>query len=262
MPISFSTLLASATLVDGATTVEVPADWMQGRSVFGGLQAALAVRAMRSLVPDAPLRALQTTFVAPVPAGVVRARARVLRIGQSATHVEARIEDGANTLAVVVGVFGRARSSVVAVVPKQPAIVADHSFELQFVPGVFPAFIQHFTARWLRGQPPFSGATATQHVVEVGMRDEAPASESHVIAIADFIPPLALTHLRAPANGSTVTWMLELVADQFDRFPISGWRVDAELVAARDGYTSQSVMLWAPDGTPAAISRQSMLVFG
>jgi hypothetical protein len=38
--------------------------------------------------------------------------------------------------------------------------------------------------------------------------------------------------------------------------------VDAELVAARDGYTSQSVMLWAPDGTPVAISRQSMLVFG
>ncbi|HVH33257.1 MAG TPA: hypothetical protein VM847_03985, partial [Tahibacter sp.] len=43
--------------------------------------------------------------------------------------------------------------------------------------------------------------------------------------------------------------------------PAEGWRVDAELVAARDGYTSQSTWIVAPDGRPIALSRQSMVVF-
>ena len=37
---------------------------------------------------------------------------------------------------------------------------------------------------------------------------------------------------------------------------------DAQLVAARDGYTSQAVTIYAPDGTALALSQQSMLVFG
>ena len=49
------------------------------------------------------LRSLQVTFLAPVPGGPVRARANILRSGKSATHVEARIVDGDNTLAIMVG---------------------------------------------------------------------------------------------------------------------------------------------------------------
>lgn len=246
---------------DDALAGTVGADWMQGRSVFGGLQAAIGVRAMRAVLAadDVPLRTLQVTFVAPIAAGGVRATARVLRAGRSATHVEARIGDAM----VAIGVFGRARASTARVVPVRPPVVAGAPVELRHVAGESPAFLQHFRARWLRGDPPFSGATGTAHVVELGLRAGARgATECDVVALADVVPPLALSHLRAPANGSTLTWMLELVADRFDHHPLDGWRVDAELVAARDGYTSQSVMLWAPDGSPAAISRQCMLVFG
>jgi hypothetical protein len=56
--------------------------------------------------------------------------------------------------------------------------------------------------------------------------------------------------------------MLEFLRDRFDDLPLSHWRVDAEMPAARDGYISQSVMIWAPNGVPAALSRQSMVVFG
>jgi hypothetical protein len=109
---------------------------------------------------------------------------------------------------------------------------------------------------------PFSGDTALDHVLEVGIRDEGKATESHAIAIADFVPPLALSHLSAPAPGSTLTWMLEFLVDRVDQFALSGWRIDAQLVAAHDGYTSQSVMLWGPGGVPVATSHQAMLVFG
>ncbi len=62
--------------------------------------------------------------------------------------------------------------------------------------------------------------------------------------------------------GSSLTWMLEFLADSFSHLPLERWRIDLELLAARDGYTNQSGLLWAPDGSPIALSRQSMLVYG
>lgn len=262
MATAYSKLMQSAKVDAGHLAVEIPEDWAQGRSVFGGLQVAVALKAMRALAPDVPLRTLQTTFVAPVAAGLVRVQARVLRTGKSATHVEARIVDGADTAAIVVGVFGAARSSTVAVTPIQPRLEAAPSIDFRFVPGLIPSFAQHFKARWLRGLPPFTADTEREHVVEVGMLDEGPTTEGHAVAIADFIPPLGLSHLTTPAPGSTLTWMLEFLIDRVDHLPLMGWRIDAELVAARDGYTSQSVMVWGPGGEPVAISSQSMLVFG
>jgi hypothetical protein len=197
-----------------------------------------------------------------VPHGVVHASARVLRAGKSVTHVEARLFDGTSTLAVVVGVFGQARRSKAARAPIRPPVDAAEPLALAFVPGLFPAFTQHFKARWLKGSLPFSGQPNHEQVIEVGMNDSAPATEEHVVAFADFIPPVALSHLDAPAPGSTLTWMLELLTDEVAHLPLDGWRIDAELVAARDGYTHQSVMVWAPDGTAIALSRQSMIVFG
>ena len=255
-------LLAGARVEPGRASLEVTPDWLQGRTVFGGLQAALALRAMRTRVADVPLRTLQGTFLAPVPGGAMAATARVLRTGKSATHVEARLVDGDATLALLVGVFGAARASTVSVVPKMPPVESPRPLDFGYIPGVMPAFTQHFKVRFLRGAVPYTGATQTDNVLEVSLRDSGPVTEGHVLAMADFIPPIALSHLKAPAPGSTLTWMIELLAERFDGLSLERWRVDATLAAARDGYTSQSVMVWGPNGEPLATSRQSMVVFG
>ena len=258
----FSQLLRGAKREHGSLALDVPPDWMQGPSVFGGLQAVVALEAMRTCVPSAVLRTLQVTFVAPVPSGAVVARARVLRQGKSATHVEAHLVGGDETLAVMIGVFGHARPSRALRGLRQPHVDTEQAFDMVYDPVAFPGFTQHFAARWLRGALPFSGEPTREQVVEVAMIDEGPATEGHVVAIADFVPPVALAHLDAPAPASTLTWMLEFLGDGVERQPLAGWRVDAELIAARDGYTHQAVTVWAPDGTPVALSRQSMLVFG
>jgi acyl-coenzyme A thioesterase PaaI-like protein len=262
MPTPFSKLLDSAREESGVCRVEVPDDWLQGRSVFGGLQVAIAVRAMRTQVPELPLRTLQVLFAAPVPGGPVEAQARVLRSGKSTTHVEARIVDGEQTLALVVAVFGAARESVVSLAPQQTVVADTHAIPFRYVPGVTPAFTQHFDSRWLRGSLPFTHTPSREIVVEMTMRDTGNASEGHVIAIADLIPPIALSYLKTPAPGSSMTWMLEFITDRFMQLPLAGWRVDAELVFGGDGYTSQSAMVWGPGGVPVALSRQSMVVFG
>lgn len=262
MSTTFSQLMRAAERAPDEVRFEIPGDWLQGRSVFGGLQVAMMLEAMRTSAPVTPLRTLQATFVSPVSEGPVTARARVMRRGKSATHVEARLESGNDVLAVAIGVFGSPRASKAARSLVMPHVEAEGALELTYVPGVFPAFTQHFRARWLRGALPFSSQPSHHHVVDVGMHDDGSATEGHVVAIADFIPPVALSHLDAPAPGSTLTWMLQFLREDWSTLPLQGWRVDAELVAARDGYTSQSVTVWAPDGSPAALSHQSMLVFG
>lgn len=255
----FSALLAAAARSPGVLSVHVPEDWLQGRSLFGGLQAALAVEAMRTLVPGVPLRVLQTTFIGPVGGGLVTVSARVLRAGKNVTHVEARLGDDA----VFIGIFGTSRPTVVDVPLAPPPGPTPQSplRTLPFIPGVTPNFTQHYAATWRRGATPFTATPSPDPVLELAVRDEGPFTESHLIALADFIPPIALSYLRAPAPGSTVTWMLELLRHDFAAQPMSGWVIDGRLVAAKDGYTSQTVTVVAPDGVPAALSRQSMLVF-
>jgi acyl-CoA thioesterase len=249
---------------DGETWIaSISEDWLQGRSAFGGLQAALAVQVMRELISeDIPLRSLQVAFIAPIPASTVRMDAKILRQGKSVIQVEARFLDGDTTACLVIGVFGASRESALRVLPAQPAVEAMASpHVLRYVPGLLPQFTQHFEARWLQGDIPFTGSKKTSQVVEVGLKDEGVADEAQIIAFADFIPPVALSMLQQPAPGSSLTWMLELFADSRG-LPLDGWRIDAQLQAAQDGYTSQQVMLWGPNGEPVALSRQSMVVFG
>lgn len=259
----FSEAMQTVTRHGDDWQASVSEDWLQGRSAFGGLQAALALRAMRELVPThMPLRSLQTTFVAPVPAGVVGIRAQRLREGRSVIQVEASLYDGEQTLCRLVGVFGSARPSMLDFQPVQPTVENASSRELRYVEGRMPAFTQHFGARWLRGDLPFSGGHQRESVLQLSLRDEGQVDETHVLAFADFIPPIALSMFAAPTPGSSLTWMLELLRDRYDDLGMDNWRVDAELIAARDGYTNQGVMLWGPRGEPVALSRQSMVVFG
>lgn len=260
----FSKLIQSAQREGGTSKMVVGEDWLQGRSAFGGLQGALAVHAMRGLVEaEVPLRTLQVTFMAPVLEGEVHAEARVLRRGKNTQHVEARLLQGDDTLMIAIGVFGSGRPSTVKLDLQQPVVDSSQAQELPFMPGLTPAFMQHFTPRWLRGGLPFSGSDLPETVIEADFKDSAEeASELHAIALADFPPPVALSMLKELSAGSSLTWMLEFLTDDFSSLPLQGWRIDARLLAARDGYTNQSCRVWGPGGVPVALSRQSMVVFG
>lgn len=81
--VTYTKQLADLQIVGNAVTLELTQDWLQGRSGYGGWQAALAVKAMRALLGDElPLRSLQVNFIAPVPAGRVTAYAELLRRGK------------------------------------------------------------------------------------------------------------------------------------------------------------------------------------
>ncbi len=251
---------------NGVGSATVPADWMQGRSVFGGLQSALALRAMRAFVPaEVPLRALQTTFIAPV-SGAVTLEARVLRTGKSVVQAEARLVEGGQTSAIVIGVFGRARTSRVEVVAQPPTFTPLESpIDSGFVPGVTPSFIaalRHALA--VRHAAVLFGDQSLAPARDHRGRHRRPGSRERRprwSRLPTYIPPLALSMLTEPAPGQLpATWTLELLTDRFDGLALAGWRLHAELRAGRDGYTSQYAMVCAPGGHAVALSQQVMTV--
>lgn len=247
----------------GEWRAQVPEDWAQGRSLFGGIQVAVALRAMRALV-DArvPLRTLQVSFIAPLPPGELRVQCVVLRAGKSATQVEARMYDGAQLACLAVGIFGAARESVLAI--DLPATAPDREAAalkpMPYLAGAMPAFLQHTDMRWARGSLPFMGGSDPRAQIWVRLKGETGCDECTVVALADTPPPLGLTLLKKPAPGSSMTWMLEFFRHDFPQGE-GFWLLDAQLSAARDGYTSQTLTMYDPQLRPVALSRQSMVVF-
>ena len=122
-PLPLSALLARFRAHGDGLRCEIGADWLQGRSAFGGLVAALGVHALRERlradgIDPPPLRALQTSFVAPVDAGAVEVVAQRLRSGRSAHQAMAQLRQGGQVRAVLLAVFAAGRDS--AIEPLRP----------------------------------------------------------------------------------------------------------------------------------------------
>ena len=60
-------ILAAATPIDGGFRAQIPSDWLQGRTAYGGLSSALALHAAQGIEPDLPpLRSAQIAFIGPL----------------------------------------------------------------------------------------------------------------------------------------------------------------------------------------------------
>lgn len=248
----------------GLFHAEVDASWAQGRTLFGGIQALLAVRAMRTAMPDlAPLWSLHTTFVAPAAPGQLTLQVEVLRQGRSAVQMAARLLAGDQVAAMFVAVFGASRDSALSLRPAARPLADGVSGgpELPFIPGMSPEFTRHYAYRWVEGGLPFSGHTQPANRILLRQRDPGLMGEEQIVAMADAIPPVALSMVQGHAPASTISWELEFVHHGQSVDNEGWWRMDASLVAARDGYANQDAHLHAPDGELVALSRQVVAVF-
>ena len=254
----------------------IPRSWSNGRTVFGGLQVALSVRAMRGVlhevlgagrgeVADLPLRSLQTTFVAPVAAGApVALRAEFLRSGRSATHARCDLLQDGKVACTTVAIFGAARPSRITLDIPQPEANVDPDGlpEMPCIPGITPEFMQHLQLRWAVGRVPYSGHDEPHSTIFARLLDPGCSNEDALIALADSIPTPALSMLDRPAPATSINWMLELIGDPrlLDR---NGWcTIGTDVRAGADGYLSQTSVLWGPGGHTFSVSHQSVAIFG
>ena len=269
---SFAALLAARRRAGTASTVtfEVPDDWLQGRTTFGGLIASLAVQAMRDVAgggwdDGVRLRALQTSFIGPVERGPVDVAIELLREGRNIRQVQARVQQGGQTAALLLGVFGTVRETAVAErAPEQPAaaVAADAAPPLPFVRGGGPHFTQHSGARWGEGELPFTGRDSWLSRIHLRLRSEPVDPELLTVLMADLPPTPVLSRFTRPVPASSVSWELELRPVHAAAPAGAWWRVDTDVVAAAGGYVNQVTKLWTPGRELAAIGYQVVTVYG
>ena len=262
----FSRTLASLSPADGGWSAVIGADWSQGRATFGGMVAALGNEAMRRLVPaERILRELDTTFVGPALAGEVQISAEVLRVGKAVTVAAARIISDGKIAATMIGIYGVARESSLSLSPIAAAGVP-RAEELADPAAVSEragaTFLQHFGFRWAAGSRPFAGTSSRTSKTYVRHKDDAPLTESHVVALIDCIPSVVLQLMNTPAPSSSLTWTVQFLRHDYGFAPDAWWRIDTQVDSSDSGYACESCMLIDPAGKPAALARQMVAVFG
>jgi len=266
-----ASLLAARTRFEGGVRFEVPADWLQGRTSFGGLISVMALQAMRDVAGSAwpgnvKLRALQASFIGPVAQGPVEVVVNLLREGKSVRQVQALVQQSGQTAALLLGVFGSERETAVAPLsPKRPPVATEpeQTPARTLPPGVVPNFTQHMDMRFVGGGVPFTGKPSTANCIHLQLKGEPAGdidTELLTVLLADVPPTPLLSQFTHPTPASSVSWELEL--RPLPQATEGWWRAHTDVLAAAGGYSNQATRLWSPDGELAALGYQVVTVYG
>lgn len=234
--------------------------WTQGRTLFGGLTAALCAHAAgKTLEALPPLRSAQVAFVGPA-ATPVRVSATELRRGRSATivSVDCRTETGLAARALIT--YGAPRDSQVAHDSSiAPTVAAPEDCEAFMPQREGPqGFFQKFDLRQAGVSRPLSGGPP-EFLAWVRLKERDGVDPTlALLAMADSLPPAAMAVFPAPAPISTMTWSID-IAHPVDP---QGWSLLSSVSEqAQAGYSQQAMSLWDQAGRRLAVARQVVAIF-
>jgi acyl-CoA thioesterase len=244
--------------------IQAPEDWGQGRTLYGGMTAALAHEAVRRGFENLPpLRSVQLAFVGPA-SGRLRFASTLLRRGRSSTIIANDCANDDGHVMRATFVFGAARESKVthnylpaqAVAPPEacePFRKASASTQR----GFWNNFDSRIAAggRLLEASAPKPEFTVWTRFLDAGGADSTTA----LLAMADNLPPAAMVHFPAPAPISTMTWQLDIA-----HVPASaeGWSLLwSGSEESSDGYSLQNMAMWSESGELVAVGRQAVAIF-
>ncbi|PTY37436.1 acyl-CoA thioesterase II [Saccharospirillum sp. MSK14-1] len=259
-------LLAAAAACGTDGQLSIPDSWGQGRSVLGGLSAAMAFRILRDQVPaERPLRSLNISFVGPLATDLdFGVKTEVLRSGKYVTQAEARVIQDGEVCLVLLASFGDRRDSVTGASAEDvvPFAMPEKPTLFPYIPNVTPQFFQHLEMTLLDGGFPFSGSKTAHHGGFMRFK-AAPAqwTEAHLVALIDTWPPTLLQQLKTPAPASTLTWNLEFLHPHRPVAADAWFAYRAVTRQAGEGYGHTDANVWDEQGELIAVSRQTITVF-
>lgn len=261
-----SELIAAMTIEGDASRVSVPADWLQGRAIYGGLSVALCLQAAYDhLGTDLPpLRSVQCSFIGPSGSDVT-IRPTVLRRGKSTAFVAVDLLSDTDIAARAVLCFGKTRESAVDHSDFAAPQVADpDSCEQTFFAAagrLAPNFTQHFDSRFVGGSMPMNPVEVPEYTVWVRHKDSnIDPLIVGLAALADALPPAAMVCFSEPAPISTMTWHFDVLSDT-PQTEGGWWLSQSRADHARDGYSSQAMVVWNRAGEPVIVGRQNVAIF-
>ena len=258
----FSQVLAQLAHHDHTYRAMPSEEWRQGRTIFGGLSASLAVTAaQRAFSTLPPLRSAQFAFIGPVT-GQLEMAPRLLRAGKSASFVEVIGTSDSEEVFRATLLFGAPRrsdynyQSLPMPAAPQPDGLPDF-FDAPFA----PRCTGQFEGRLAGGSTPISGADKPELLLWMRHRDSsAPDNVASVLALGDVPPPAAIAMFTSSAPISTVSWSVDVIGTQFRGAAWHLAHVEGETI--EEGYSAQRITLWNSDGQPVLSGRQTIAIFG
>ncbi|WP_270729914.1 thioesterase family protein [Shimia sp. Alg240-R146] len=241
----------------------VPANWAQGRTAFGGFTAAVLLRAaLESDTALPPLRSAMINFTAPVTQAPDTS-VEVLRQGRNVTTLEVKARVAGKVVAS--GTFSFGASQVSHVTDLLPAVAAPkpEDTELMIPKGreAPAAFFNNFEVRLIEGHRPFAGAERGH--VRIWARHQDNASwdtPEGLICLGDVLPPAIFVKATKPGPNSSMNWMYNVVRE--DTSTRDGWyMLETDLSAAENGYSSQVMRIWNADGDLLVDGMQAVVTF-
>ncbi len=252
------TIIDALAPIEGGWRGAIPDTWLQGRTSYGGLSAALALHAAQQSDSDLPpLRSASVAFIGPL-AGDIVIRASRLRRGRNAAFVQADVESEAGLGLRATFVFMSAvESKVDYQVGSAPDFPRPGPDDTTFKGENSNFFVQNFEL--LDRRDATVGPTEWLRWARLQERDGLdPMVE--LVAIADCLPPAALKLVGGPAPCSSMTWQLNILGPQ-PRTDDGWWLLRASADYARGGSSSQEMAIWNTDGEPIAEQMQSVAIF-
>lgn len=252
--------------VKSTTSISIPSDWTQGRTVFGGLTAALIYSAIKDQVSqDRTIRSLNFNFVGPLESkSPFVIEVDILRQGKNVTQVTGKAIQDDKVAVLCQACFGVPRKSKISILSEskhQMKLPKKAKFIPQ-IPKITPKFLRHFDLVIDQGSLPFTGSKLSN--IDGWMRLSetlTEITEAHIICLIDAWPPTVLQMLRWPVPASTICWNMEFINQQ-DCYSGDKWfAYQASTRHAESGYANTEANIWDSNGRLIVMSRQTVGIF-
>ncbi|WP_017664638.1 acyl-CoA thioesterase [Porphyrobacter sp. AAP82] len=258
---TIASLLEPVTGQPGPASLVHAADWMQGRTLYGGASALVAyTMAVRAFPGLPPLRAGQVAFVAPVGEEIELA-AEIVRQGRNVTQVRSQIIADGRVALSAFWLFGEGREAN-AVHPSAPpedwpgapedCAEVTHAFA--------PAFVaKNFELRHGQTKDTERGATVRRWARLAEDHTLDPVSK--LVLMGDVMPPGAMRAMQRQGPISSINWSFN-VLDPESRSRDGWYLAENASQHAEAGYSSERLRLWDADGRQVLDGMQCVAVFG
>jgi acyl-CoA thioesterase len=258
---TIASLLDPVTGQPGPARLAHAADWMQGRTLYGGASALVAyTMALRAFPGLPPLRAGQIAFVAPVGEDI-ELRAQIVRQGRNVTQVRSEIlADGRIALSAF-WLFGEGREANAVHTSALPADWPGPPADNEEVTHQFaPTFVaRNFELRHGQTKGSDRGATVRRWARLTEPHDLDPVST--LVLMGDVMPPGAMRAMQRVGPISSINWSFN-VLDPESRSQDGWYLAENASQHAEAGYSSERLRMWDVDGRQVLDGMQCVAVFG